>query len=419
MFAAAVLVVFCFVPSFVGVNLSTWSSALVYIMLFLSLGLLVRTSGQISLCHLAFAAVGAAAFGHFTTNYHIPWLLALLLAGLVAVPVGALVAIPAIRLSGVFLALATYGFGILLEQMFYETNLMFGPTTGGIPAPRPDVTILGWHLFSDKGFYYLLLIFVVLTVVIIQAILRGRMGRLLKGLSDSPVALETHGATTNVMKVLVFCISAGLASIAGALLASLFSYGLGTNYSSFASLTMVAILVIVIVGDPWYAIIAAVLYAVIPGYITVSNINTYLTIIFGVSAATFALQANWVPPFPLFLRNILDRLGGREPELVLTGAELDSYVSRAVASETESARTDRERAARTPATASTKSGLSVRELAVQYGAYERSTMSVSTRRWVASRASSAPTGRGRRRPSMPALDSSNPRPASSPCTTAT
>ena len=111
--------------------------------------------------HLAFAAVGAAAFGHLTGSYHVPWLAALALAGIIALPVGALVAIPAIRLSGVFLALATYGFGILLEQMFYDTGIMFGPTTSGISAPRPDVTILGWHLYTDKGFYYVLLIFVV------------------------------------------------------------------------------------------------------------------------------------------------------------------------------------------------------------------------------------------------------------------
>jgi ABC-type branched-subunit amino acid transport system ATPase component/branched-subunit amino acid ABC-type transport system permease component len=364
---AAVLIVFGFIPSFVGVNLETWASALVFIMLFLSLGLLVKTSGQISLCHLAFAAVGAAAFGHFTSSFHIPWGWSLLLAGLVAVPVGALVAIPAIRLSGVFLALATYGFGILLEQMFYDTNLMFGPTTGGIPVPRPNVTILGWHLFSDKGFYYLLLVFVVLTVVIIQAILRGRMGRLLKGLADSPVALETHGATVNVMKVLVFCITAGLAATAGALLASLYGYGLGTNYGSFNSLTMVALLVIVVVGDPWYAIIAAVLNQVIPGYITVSNINTYLTIIFGVSAATFALQAKYSRPVPLVIRNFLDRIGGRTPELVLNEGTIDALVSQAVVSEQASAHSDRELASRTPAGASAKSGLSVRGLAVQYG----------------------------------------------------
>ena len=121
------------------------------------------------------------------------------------------------------------------------------------------------------------------------------------------------------MKVLVFCISAGLAAIAGALLASLFSYGLGTNYSSFASLTMVAILTITVVGDPWYAILAALAYGVVPGYITVANINTYLEIIFGLSAATFALQVNRALPVPLLVRNFLDRLGGRAPEVVLSG----------------------------------------------------------------------------------------------------
>jgi ABC-type branched-subunit amino acid transport system ATPase component/ABC-type branched-subunit amino acid transport system permease subunit len=364
----AFLIVLAFVPTFVGVNLATWSAALVYIMLFLSLGLLVKTSGQISLCHLAFAAVGAAAFGHLTGSYHVPWLAALALAGLIALPVGALVAIPAIRLSGVFLALATYGFGILLEQMFYDTGLMFGPTTGGIAAPRPDITILGWHLYTDKGFYYVLLIFVVLTVVVIQAIHRGRMGRLLKGMSDSPVALETHGATVNVMKVLVFCISASMAAIAGALLASLFSYGIGTNYSSFNSLTMVAILTIVVMGDPWYAIMAAVLSQIVPGYLTVANINTYLTIIFGASAATFALQVNRLPGVPLVIRNYIDRLGGRTPETDLSSEELDSYISQAVVTEMESAQSDRELArTATAAAASTGSGLSVRGLEVRYG----------------------------------------------------
>ena len=92
---------------------------------------------------LRFAAVGATAFGHFADSYHIPWLLTLLLATLVAVPVGAIVSIPAIRLSGLFLALATLGFGILLQYLFYSTNLMFGLTTAGIPAPRPQVSMFG------------------------------------------------------------------------------------------------------------------------------------------------------------------------------------------------------------------------------------------------------------------------------------
>ena len=95
---------------------------------------------------------------HFTTSLGLPWLLSILLAGLVAIPVGAIVAIPAIRLTGVFLALATLGFGILLQQMFYTQSWMFGPTTDGVPAARPHLGRLG----TDTGFYYVIVLFVVL-----------------------------------------------------------------------------------------------------------------------------------------------------------------------------------------------------------------------------------------------------------------
>ncbi len=94
-------------------------------------------SGQVSLCQYAFRGGGRGRHGTLRPRLGIPWLLALLLAGLIAVPIGAIIAIPAIRLSGVFLALATLGFGILLEQMFYTMSFMFGPTTAGIPVPRP------------------------------------------------------------------------------------------------------------------------------------------------------------------------------------------------------------------------------------------------------------------------------------------
>ncbi len=280
---AVVLVMLCFVPNLVGYNLSIWASFLADAILLLSLGLLVRVSGQISLCHLAFAAVGAAAFGHFADSFHIPWLLSLLFAMLIAAAVGALVSIPAIRLSGLFLALATLGFGILLQYLFYPTNLMFGLTTAGIPAPRPQISVFGLSLASDRGFYYVLLLAAVLTTMVIMAIQRSRMGRLLGALADSQVALETQGATTNVVKVLVFCISAGLASLAGALLAMEFHYAVGSNYDPFESLVYVALVVIAIGGEPWYALIAALGVSIIPGYITAANVTIYLQIIFGSS----------------------------------------------------------------------------------------------------------------------------------------
>jgi ABC-type branched-subunit amino acid transport system ATPase component/branched-subunit amino acid ABC-type transport system permease component len=363
------LVVLAFIPQWVGFHLVTWSQAIAMVILFLSLGLLVRTSGQISLCHYGFAAVGAAAFGHLAGTYHVPWLLALLLAGLIAVPVGAIVAIPAIRLSGVFLAIATLGFGILLEQMFYTSKLMFGPTTVGIDAPRPNISIGPWDLSSDKGFYYLLLVFMVVTVIVVYAVQRGRMGRLLSGLADSPVGLETYGAATTVIKVLVFCISAGLAAIAGALIASLFTFAVGSNYAAFNSLTLVALLVITVMGEPWYALVAAVASTVIPGYVTTRNINTYLEIVFGVFALAFALQNGRAVSVPIFIRNFLDRLGGRPPEHVISGAEIRTAVAQtraAVAADIEVP------VAPVPAAAAAAStpGLDVQDLAVRFGGIE-------------------------------------------------
>jgi ABC-type branched-subunit amino acid transport system ATPase component/branched-subunit amino acid ABC-type transport system permease component len=301
-------------------HVAVWSAALVNIILFLSLGLLVRRSGQISLCHLAFAAVGAAAFGHFAGNDHLPWLLALVLASLVAIPVGAVIAIPAVRVSGVFLALATLGFGILMEQAFYTRGFMFGPTTIGLASPRPLVSLGGWDMSSDNGFYYVLLIITVLVVALMVAIGRSRLGRLLEALADSPLALETHGTTSSVLKVIVFCVTAALASTAGALESSLYNFGIGTDFPAFGSLTLVALVVIMTMGDPWYAVIAAVFYSVIPAYLTSATVSNVLTLLFGLGAATAALAAKG-GGMPTALRGLLDRLGGRRPTAAVPAAE--------------------------------------------------------------------------------------------------
>jgi ABC-type branched-subunit amino acid transport system ATPase component/branched-subunit amino acid ABC-type transport system permease component len=362
------LVLLCLVPNLVGDHLAIWASFLADAILLLSLGMLVRVSGQISLCHLSFAAVGAAAFGHFADSYHLPWLLALLFAMLIALPVGAIVSIPAIRLSGLFLALATLGFGILLQYLFYSTNLMFGLTTAGIPAPRPQMSIFGLSLASDRGFYYVLLLAAVLSTVVIIAIQRSRMGRLLGALADSPVALETQGATTNVIKVLIFCISAAFASLAGALIAIEFHYAVGSNYDPFQSLVYVALVVIAIGGEPWYALIAALGVSVIPGYYTSNNVTIYLQILFGVLAAAYAVFANRTAEVPLKLRQLLDRLGGRQPEHTVTADQVRHAVAEAAVTEEGAARHDEQiPATTTSARDVAAAGLEVHQLTVRFG----------------------------------------------------
>jgi ABC-type branched-subunit amino acid transport system ATPase component/branched-subunit amino acid ABC-type transport system permease component len=350
------------VPIIQSGKVTVWSAALINMILFLSLGLLVRRSGQISLCHLAFAAVGAAAFGHFAGD-GLPWLAALVLASLVAVPVGALIAIPAVRVSGVFLALATLGFGILMEQAFYTRGFMFGQSTLGLASPRPAVSIGGWDLSSDTGFYYLLLIITVLVVVALTVIGRGRLGRLLEAMADSPLALETHGATSSVLKVIVFCLAAAMAAMAGALEAALFHIGIGTYFPSFSSLTLVALVVIVTVGDPWYAVIAAVGYSVIPAYITSATTTSVLNLLFGLGAATAALASGkGTTPEPV--RRVLDRLGGRRPAPGMPPPDPGTRVAARAGGAAPAAVVARARGVHD---ARARQGLVVRNLSVRFG----------------------------------------------------
>ncbi|MFI5045667.1 MAG: ATP-binding cassette domain-containing protein [Acidimicrobiia bacterium] len=300
-------------------RLALWSTALISIILFLSLGLLVRNSGQISLCHLTFAAVGGVAFSHFTTDSGWPWLVALVVASLVAVPIGALIAIPAVRVSGVFLALATLGFAIIMQYVFYGRDYMFGSTALGVAAPRPAVSLGGWDLSSDQGFYYLLLLITVLVVLGLTAITSGRLGRLLQAMGDSQLALETKGTNSIVLKLIVFCISAAVASLAGALMSMLFHYATVFYFQPFDSITLVVLVTIITIGDPWYAVLGALGRVVIGGYFQGSTVSNFLLLFFGISGVA-AVYGTRIGGMPKSLQRFLDRVGGRRPAQPGVGA---------------------------------------------------------------------------------------------------
>jgi ABC-type branched-subunit amino acid transport system ATPase component/branched-subunit amino acid ABC-type transport system permease component len=304
---AGVLVVvpLLFVPSLAGDKLTFFTTGLATAVLLLSLGLLVRTSGQVSLCHAAFAAVGAVAFSQLAAGAHLPWLLALVLAGLAAVPVGAIVAIPAIRLSGLFLALATFGFGILVEQLFYPQSFMFTHFSEGRAMPHPSFAT------SGESYYYVVLAALVLTALIMVAIQRSRLGRMLRGLADSPTGVSAMGLTTPVARVTVFCISAFFAAEAGVLLGVERNYAIASDpfFGSFNSLLLLAMLTLAPFAEPWYALVPAIA-AVIPGYLTGANTTYWLNVMFGVSAILVSMNGG-NPTMAPRLRAWFDRVGRR------------------------------------------------------------------------------------------------------------
>ena len=200
---APVVVVLILLPNIVGSYLLDWTIGLVYVILMMSLSLLVRTANQISLCQMSFAAVGAIAAYHISALGY-PWPVAVLGAGLAAVPVGAVVAIAAVRFSGVFLALATLAFGIVLETAVYQTFLMFGGSVIPLPTPRPSFAQ------SDNAYYYVVLIVVGICYLIVRLIERSRLGQLLRSKADAPQALEALGVSNSVLQTVVFCVGAFL-----------------------------------------------------------------------------------------------------------------------------------------------------------------------------------------------------------------
>lgn len=316
------------VPQVVGSRLGFYMSAMASVVLFLSLGLLVRTSGQISLCHIGFAAIGAVGFAN-TVDGALPWGLAVLFGGLIAVPVGLLIAIPAIRLSGLFLALATLGFGILLAQYAYNRDYMFGI---GLETQRPA----GFD--SDTRYYYLLLAFAIAAAVLVSVVERSRLGRLLQGMADSPVALTTLGTNVNISRVLVFCLSAFLAGISGAISASIFGSVNQDSYPFVASLSVLAILAISGRRLLTSAVVAAVLFEVLPGYVANDQANLYLNVAFGLTAVLVAAGSqgaygqglrSWVArqtdrtTSPVVARHHLEELPAPVPRLDLPGTEKD------------------------------------------------------------------------------------------------
>ena len=297
-------VVLLAVPHLVNAGqLPFWSDALTQVILFLSLGLLVRTSGQVSLCQAAFAAIGATTMGHLTASFGLPWGVALLLAGLAAVPIGAFIAIPAIRLPGVFLALATFGFAVTMQQMGYPLWLMFGSSSLGQAVNRPSFAQ------GDVAYYYLALAFAVAAGLAVVWLVRSRLGRLLRGMADSPVALATHGTSVVVTRVLVFCIAAFLAAVSGALFGGVVHTVTSSDFTAFGSLTLLALLIIMPGREPWYAFGAGFALVIIPSWIsTGAAVGDWLNVLFGASSV---LVATGFVARNDRLHRLLDRIGGR------------------------------------------------------------------------------------------------------------
>ncbi len=185
----------------------------------MGLALLTGFSGQISIGHGAFMGIGAYATAILVVDHGWPWYGATALAVVASFAVGVLVGLPALRIRGTALALATLGLAVLFPQVIKRFDDVTGGSQGKrVPLPDRYVAPEWTGLADDQWLYYTVLAFLVLALVLMRNLVRSRVGRALISLRDNEVAGEVLGVNVAAYKVIVFGLSGLLAGLAGSLL---------------------------------------------------------------------------------------------------------------------------------------------------------------------------------------------------------
>ena len=188
---------------------------MIYAIVLFGLDIVVGYTGQVSLGHAGLFGIGAYAAGVLVMKLGAPLWVTLPAAIAVTAGFGALLALPALRVTGPYLAMVTLAFGTIIQILINEmTFLTEGPL--GIKLAKPE--LFGAKL-GEREFYWVVLAMLVLSLVVVHRILRSHLGRAFEALRGSPVASDCMGVSVYRYKVYAFVISAGLAGLAGSLYA--------------------------------------------------------------------------------------------------------------------------------------------------------------------------------------------------------
>ena len=200
--------------AFHGLGLFIITGAMIYALIALTLVVLTGWAGQISLAQFAFVGVGAFTVGHLSGTHGEHFLFATLIGVLLAAPLGLIVGAASLRLSGLYLALATLAFALIMDQVvFNRVDVSRGIT--GITVPRPQ--FFGISFTGRASLYELVAIIFGLAAITAYALRNGPIGRRLHILRDSPLAASTLGVNLVVTKLIAFTICGMVAALGGAL----------------------------------------------------------------------------------------------------------------------------------------------------------------------------------------------------------
>ena len=284
----------------------------IHIILAVSLNLLMGYAGQISLGHAAFFGIGAYSSGILTAVYGWnPWpamAAGLALTGTIAF----LIARPILRLKGHYLAMATLGFGIIVNIILVQNGELTGGPDG--LSDIPPLMFFGWEVESDLHWYIVIAAAMLLTVWLALNIIDSRSGRALRALHGSEVAAEMMGINTALTKTGVFVLAALIASLAGSLFAHQQAFISPASFSFFFSIELVTMVVLGGMASTYGAVFGAIVITFLPELLVV--FEDYEVMIFGailMLTMIFLPQGVFVGVRNLIQKQLHRRNGARGP----------------------------------------------------------------------------------------------------------
>ena len=237
---------------------------IIYAVALLGLNLLAGFNGQVSLGQGAFYAIGAYATAILLENTGLPYWAAVLLAGVASLVAGYLFGLPALRLEGHYLALATFALAIAVPQLlkFHGLEAWTGGVQGlFVPKPEPPPFL---PLDSDQWLYLFSLAIAALLFLLARNLIRSRVGRALMAIRDHPIAAAAMGIDTARYKSVTFAVSAMYTGIAGALGALAAQFVSPDSFSFFLSISLLVGMVVGGIASISGAIFGAVFVVYVP-----------------------------------------------------------------------------------------------------------------------------------------------------------
>lgn len=264
-FAGLLLIVLVMVPHMSFMDqyiLFIFDLIFISVLVSLGLNLLAGYAGQISIGHAAFYAIGAYSSAIIQERLGIPFLGSMLIAAAITATIGYIVGLPAIRLQGLFLAMATLAFGLVIEEILIIAEpLTHGPDGMAVP----DAVIGPWVLTSDtNGFYYVCLIVAAMMTWVAVNIVNSRTGRAFVALRESEIAAQTNGINLSGYKTIAFAISAFYTGLAGALYAQAVTFIAPDGFTIFLSIQFLAVIIIGGMGSILGSILGAITLVLLP-----------------------------------------------------------------------------------------------------------------------------------------------------------